>query len=112
MVAVVTPIVPQKETSELLSIRQIAGWQIPHLAAADDTIKAALPALQRGAVWQPRQVEELWDSLFRGFPVGAFLLAPFDEQRGTKVWGQPSGAAATHLIADVQSLGAMRKHKP
>src|SRR5688572_4529752 len=102
MVAIVTPVVPQKETSKMLSIRQIAGWQMPHLAAADDTIRAALPALQRGAVWQPRQVEELWDSLFRGFPVGAFLLAPFDEQRGRKVWGQPSGAAPTHHLLDGQ----------
>ena len=75
-VATGAPIVPQEETSRVLDIRQIAAWQLPHLGAPDDTLRATLPALQRGAVWQARQVEELWDSLLRGFPIGAFLLAP------------------------------------
>jgi len=35
-----------------------------------------LPPIQRGAVWKVAQVEWLWDSLLRGFPIGSFLLAP------------------------------------
>lgn len=76
---------PIGASSLLLSARQIASWQFPALGEAG-TLRAVLPALQRGAVWQARQVEELWDSLARGFPIGAFLLAPFDEQRGTKAF--------------------------
>ena len=34
-----------------------------------------IPALQRGLVWKPRQVELLWDSLLRGFPIGSFMLS-------------------------------------
>ena len=34
----------------------------------------ALPPLQRSAVWRPRQVLDLWDSLMRGLPIGTFYL--------------------------------------
>lgn len=37
--------------------------------------QVAIPALQRGLVWKPRQVELLWDSILRGFPIGSFLLS-------------------------------------
>ncbi len=33
-----------------------------------------LPAIQRGFVWKPSQIENLWDSVFREFPMGSFLL--------------------------------------
>lgn len=34
-----------------------------------------LPTIQRGFVWKPSQIENLWNSLFRGFPVGSFVFA-------------------------------------
>jgi len=34
----------------------------------------AMPPLQRTAVWRPKQVLDLWDSLMRGLPIGAFYL--------------------------------------
>ena len=36
--------------------------------------KYALPAIQRELVWQPSQIERLFDSLMRGYPIGAFLF--------------------------------------
>lgn len=33
----------------------------------------ALPVIQRNSVWKPNQVIELWDSLFRGMPIGSML---------------------------------------
>ncbi len=36
----------------------------------------ALPPVQRSAVWRPKQVIDLWDSLFRGLPIGSFYLTP------------------------------------
>lgn len=33
-----------------------------------------LPAIQRELVWKPRQIEMLFDSLMRGYPVGSFLF--------------------------------------
>lgn len=34
-----------------------------------------LPTVQRGFVWKPSQIENLWDSLLRGYPVGSFVLS-------------------------------------
>ena len=50
------------------SILEIANWE---RAGIID-----IPALQRGLVWAPHQVELLWDSILRGFPIGAFALTP------------------------------------
>ena len=33
-----------------------------------------LPAIQREMVWRPRQIERLFDSLMRGYPIGSFLF--------------------------------------
>lgn len=33
-----------------------------------------LPALQRGLVWKPSQIEILWDSLMRRIPIGSFVI--------------------------------------
>ena len=38
----------------------------------------ALPPVQRSAVWRPKQVLDLWDSLMRGLPIGTFYLAWHD----------------------------------
>ncbi|MBK5965557.1 hypothetical protein CCR95_16045 [Thiocystis minor] len=35
-----------------------------------------LPTVQRGFVWKPSQIENLWDSLLRGYPIGAIVLSP------------------------------------
>ena len=50
------------------SIHAITNWE--HDGIID------IPALQRGLVWAPHQVELLWDSILRGFPIGAFALTP------------------------------------
>ena len=34
----------------------------------------AMPPIQRTAVWHPRQVLNLWDSVLRGLPIGVFYL--------------------------------------
>ena len=66
-------------TAELLSLPEIAAWQVVGSPAKQGAIVAALPALQRGAVWKVRQIEELWDSILRRFPIGAFVIAPPNE---------------------------------
>lgn len=35
----------------------------------------SLPTVQRGFVWKPHQIENLWDSLLRGYPIGSFVLS-------------------------------------
>ena len=61
------------------SLEEIANWQLDA-----ENAKVGLPALQRGYVWKPKQVETLWDSLLRGFPIGSFLVSETDEQSTKK----------------------------
>lgn len=50
------------------TLRQIATWGI-------NNTDVELPGLQRGLVWSPKQVELLWDSILRNFPIGGFVLS-------------------------------------
>lgn len=50
------------------SLYEISQWGIN-----DGSV--SIPALQRGLVWSPKQVEFLWDSILRFFPVGGFVLS-------------------------------------
>jgi hypothetical protein len=49
------------------TLAEISLWAQNHTVS--------LPTVQRGFVWKPSQIENLWDSLLRGFPVGAFVLS-------------------------------------
>ncbi|MER2512061.1 MAG: DUF262 domain-containing protein, partial [Nitrosomonas ureae] len=33
-----------------------------------------LPPIQRGFVWKPKQIVDLWDSLLRGMPIGSMMV--------------------------------------
>lgn len=65
--------------SIVFTLRQIAEW-----TSGDKEV--TLPALQRGLVWKPNQVELLWDSILRGFPIGSFLLADVSDEKGKKYY--------------------------
>lgn len=47
-----------------------------------DESNVKIPELQRGLVWKPAQVELLWDSILRGFPIGSFLLSDIPDDKG------------------------------
>ncbi len=82
--------------ADVISLHEIANWQ---LAPETGEIRAALPALQRGFVWKVRQVEELWDSIIRKFPVGAFLLSPYNEKQGKQRFKYEQKYHETNAIA-------------
>ena len=68
--------VPPK-TVHNLTLKQIAAWQFPKLVDSKPDklpIIVGIPSLQRGAVWDAGQVELLWDSILRGFPIGALVV--------------------------------------
>lgn len=51
------------------TFQEIADWQLTNNSLVE------LPTIQRGFVWKPKQVEDLWDSILRGFPIGSFLFS-------------------------------------
>jgi len=91
------------------SISEIAAWALPsgqdRLAPG---LHVQLPSLQRGAVWSAHQVEQLWDSLVRGFPIGCLILSephlgakPFAPQ-GKEPTSDTPIMSAGHLLLDGQ----------
>lgn len=63
----------------MLTLRDLAAWQFPELVLPEKWPEnkplVGIPSLQRGAVWKPQQVELIWDSIFRGFPIGSLVIA-------------------------------------
>lgn len=49
-------------------LSEVANWLVPES-------EVQLPVVQRGFVWKVSQIERLWDSLFRGYPIGAIMLS-------------------------------------
>jgi hypothetical protein len=82
-----------------LGLKTIAAWNVREFRAnqASTTIVASVPKLQRGLVWSPSQIELLWDSLLRGFPVGSFVVCD-------RIQGQDDGEdhSVTHHLLDGQ----------
>lgn len=50
------------------SIIEVAKWLVPGS-------EVMLPVVQRGFIWKVSQIERLWDSIFRGYPIGAMMLS-------------------------------------
>ncbi len=40
---------------------------------SDNSYHVALPLIQRGSVWAPHKILDLWDTLLRGMPIGAMM---------------------------------------
>jgi hypothetical protein len=69
------------------TIDDIANWQ-KEINTTAITYKIALPSLQRGFVWKASQIESLWDSLLRGYPIGALLMNKVAEDKKELLDGQ------------------------
>lgn len=75
-----------------------------------------LPTVQRGFVWRPYQIENFWDSLLRGYPVGAFVFAKKEsklnlldgQQRATSIYlafcGQDSACRNSTFKATTKNI--------
>ncbi len=61
---------------------QIKLYDIAECNLYDKTAdsKLTIPNIQRGLVWKSIQMELLWDSILRGFPIGAMLILQHDEK--------------------------------
>lgn len=62
-------------TNLSFTLKDISSWTM-------DESNVKIPELQRGLVWKPAQVELLWDSILRGFPIGSFMLSDIPDDKG------------------------------
>lgn len=65
------------------SISEIANWQteLQNDSKVSSETAISLPSLQRGFVWRPNQIENLWDSMLRGYPIGSLLMSKTDANK-------------------------------
>jgi len=61
-----------------------------------------LPTIQRGFVWKSYQIENFWDSVLRGYPLGAFTAGSFSPGKIEILDGQQR-ATALALAFDTRS---------
>ena len=59
-----------------------------------------IPKVQRGLVWNSTRCEVLWDSILRGFPIGAISVRPTKDYRWELFDGQQRTNAASLGYAD------------
>lgn len=56
-----------------------------------------LPPIQRGFVWKPQQIVDLWDSLLRGMPIGSLMFSKLSS-------GKSAAAITTGSARETQSV--------
>lgn len=61
-----------KNTIKAYSLKDISAWQTEMNIESNEI---QLPSLQRGFVWKHHQIEALWDSILRGYPIGSVLMS-------------------------------------
>ena len=88
------------------SLTKIASWQLDY-----DNSNVELPALQRSFVWKVNQVESLWDSILRGFPIGSFLLSKSEDEKYFLLDGQQRATSITFGFYDPWDFGEIEMGK-
>ena len=56
--------------------KDITTYSVEKWVEAVSSGTVVLPMIQRGSVWKPHQVLDLWDTLLQGMPLGAFMTSP------------------------------------
>ena len=68
-----------KDNEKKIEIINLRKWM--EMAVNGDIV---LPMIQRGSVWKPHQILDLWDTLLRRMPIGAMMTS--EAEVGTKVF--------------------------
>ncbi|HRH96058.1 MAG TPA: DUF262 domain-containing protein [Prosthecobacter sp.] len=87
-------------TPPSFSLREIASWTPGVCREVKTKIRASIPALQRGLVWTPQQNELLWDSILRGFPIGAVVVTRWSDK--LKKTAEAADESITYHLLDGQ----------
>lgn len=99
-----------------VTLRSIAGWQLDKEQQPDFAVE--LPKLQRGFVWEPTKVMDLWDSILRGFPIGSMMISSIDTEAGepksgiTRYWLLDGQQRATSIAIGHYNPWKIQKAEP
>ncbi|MDT0636397.1 DUF262 domain-containing protein, partial [Spectribacter hydrogenoxidans] len=79
------------------------GYSLVHIIEDIRHGKTALPDIQRPFVWSTAKIRDLFDSMYRGYPVGTLMFWETGAEVGTKqVGGGETKRAPQLLIVDGQ----------
>jgi hypothetical protein len=81
-------------------VEKLAKW-LDWAGEIEKDVFVALPMIQRGSVWKPGQIIDLWDSLLQGMPIGSLMISEL--QPGTPVRRQ--GQKKSELVSAAGGLG-------
>jgi hypothetical protein len=62
-----------------IRVSRLCEWLDWAAGNRPDEWQVSLPMIQRGFVWKPSQIIQLWDTLFQGLPFGALLVSELPE---------------------------------
>ena len=88
----------EQQNIRVVSLRQWLDWAAGNKA---QEWQVSLPMIQRGFVWKPAQIFELWDTLLQGLPIGALLVS----ELGKNVKSIPLTGQTAAIEAAGGSLG-------
>lgn len=88
---------------EVSALFKYVPWDVNQLVTAVDTGTVTLPDLQRPFVWSATKVRDLFDSMYRGYPVGQLMFWQTGAEAGARKIGVGDKTqVATHAIVDGQ----------
>ncbi|MBB1515000.1 DUF262 domain-containing protein [Tessaracoccus sp. MC1679] len=86
----------------MAAIFKTVSWQVDQLVNGVKTGTVQLPDLQRPFVWPATKVRDLFDSMYRGYPVGELMFWDVPAEGETRTIGGDAKLAASHQIIDGQ----------
>lgn len=77
-------------------------WEVEQLVAGVQQGSISLPDLQRPFVWPATKVRDLFDSMYRGYPVGTLMFWDVAEEDSSRAISETAEITAAHQIVDGQ----------
>lgn len=86
----------------MAAIFKTVSWQVDQLVNGVNTGSIQLPDLQRPFVWPATKVRDLFDSMYRGYPVGELMFWDVPAHGETRTIAKGAPLDASHQIIDGQ----------
>lgn len=97
---------------DTIRVVHLSEW-LDWAGGANSKVFIALPMIQRGSVWKPHQIIDLWDTLLRGMPVGSLMAQPLcKDEKVRRIGGNdlvpiPDGGGLSLLDGQQRTLSML-----
>jgi hypothetical protein len=91
----------------MTAIYKPTPWKVEQLIGGVGQGTISLPDLQRPFVWPAAKVRDLFDSMYRGYPVGELMFWDVADDEGSRAIGQGTMRAQHQIIDGQQRLTSL-----